>query len=121
MNKDKENLLKESFEFISNNLECFSDRIPENLLDFWLVAEDVDTNEIQDTHQWTVFMYALLKYKERSGLKEFQMSIEDLFKNFETWQVILGCAELNRITDAKTKPVKLFDFDNYSKMSIEIL
>lgn len=121
MNKEKENLLKESTDFIANNLDCFSDKVPVHLLDSWCIKEESDMNKIIDTYQWTVFIYALLKYKERSGLKEFQTSIEDLLKSFETWQLILGCAEVSRITDVKTKPMKLFDFDNYSKMSIEIL
>ncbi len=118
---DNDLLIKESVDFISNNLDILSDKIPNHLFLFWLVTDEETIIDIEDTHQWTVFMYSLLKYKQTQGLPKFEIEINVLMSLFQTWQIILSCEEIRRFTDIKTKPFKLFDYDNYTNMMVEIV
>lgn len=113
--------VKKSIEYISKNQKATSADIPLKLLCFWkLDQEDKDIDmEIEDSDEWTIFLYALILYKKKQGLAGFEIEVDEIIEYFEAWQVIVQTALLSKLTDVKVKPFKFFDFDNVLSMNFE--
>lgn len=116
----KSPLFKESTDYISNNLQVFSNEVPHHLLDYWIV-ENNNLGETEDNPEFGVFMYALLKYKRAKGINEFELPTDELIELFRSWQVLLSAIEVNSKTEIVIKPFQLFDFDNLSSFEITML
>lgn len=114
-------LQQKSFKFIDNNLDSTFDKIPDDLLELWILNEEQDSaNESEEQcDKFTYFLYAFLKYKEGQGLSRLSPDEDELFDLFNAFQVILGMAMISRSTDVQVKPIKMFDFDNYNKIQIQ--
>ena len=114
--------LQISFEFISSHINATTHEVPILLLEQW--AADADMSELliqnQKSISFTVFMYALTKYYEQQGKEEFSFSPKELICLFETFLVLIGLGIIHQKTDIKSNAIRLFDFDNYSNLNIEI-
>lgn len=113
------NLLRVSTDFIAQNPNAMSDEIPRELLDFW--AFDGDLNQpIEEDDSWTVFLFALINYKKSQELDCFNISMEEMIKTFQDWQVLVNAALVSQRTNAKITPFPMFDFDNIEKIEFEV-
>ncbi|WP_318640068.1 hypothetical protein [Flavobacterium ardleyense] len=120
METDDDTLFKISLAFISENLDTYSDEIPDYLIDYWML-KDFDMNNIEGVPQFTIFTYALIEHNSKKGNEEFEMQIEDFFGLFEQWQTLLVAVNLEFQTNAVFKPFKLFDFSDYDNPDLELL
>ena len=101
----------------------------EKLLDFWIQDDEDEENEgnmlgnssNDETPEWTVFIYAFLKYKQNTGVQEFTISPEELEEQFNVWQFTLQTAYISNTTDVKLKPFPVFRFDENKDMKIEFV
>lgn len=117
MKNDK--LLEESFDFIGNNLNILSNDVPQHLINFW-ATDNIFNEDLEATNQWSVFMYALGKQKLEKGMSEFTMTPRELIEMFENWQITLAAITVNNLTDVTIKPFKLFDFDNFKNLKLQM-
>jgi hypothetical protein len=116
-NRDEE--LKESFDFISKNLDITFDKVPGRLREMWYCEPNLDDEE-QSDFSWTVFMYIVVFSKKCQGLNEFTFSEERLSVLFGNWQAALAFAEIDAYTDIKIEPFKIFDVENLEKIMVRI-
>lgn len=120
MKSIKSPLFKESIDYISQNLQVLSDKIPNHLLDYWILQNN-NLGETEDNPEFGVFMYALLKYKRAKGINEFEVPTDELIELFQSWQMSLAVIEVNNKTEFDIKPFKLFDFDNLRDLEVTVL
>ena len=109
---DDETLFEESLSFIKSHLDATFEVVPGYLRDFWMIKDHSNPDDPSTLKQWSVFMYALLEYKNSKNITEFRLGQDEFLELFQTWQVILSLAEINEKTDIAIKPIKLFDFDH---------
>lgn len=119
MEIDHDALFEVSLAFINENLDKYSDEIPEYLIDYWML-EDFNMDNIEGVSQFTIFTYALIQYNFKKGNSEISMPIQDFFGLFEKWQTLLVAINLELQTDVVFKPFKLFDFDTYKDADLEL-
>ena len=112
-------LFEVSLAFINENLDKYSDEIPEYLIDYWML-ENFNMDNIEGVSQFTIFTYALIQYNFKKGNSEISMPIQDFFGLFEKWQTLLVAINLELQTDVVFKPFKLFDFDTYKDADLEL-
>lgn len=109
MAKKQNILLKKSCEFIICNLDITTDLLPDEMLDYWSVK---DENDSQD--QFNVFLCAYTLYAARKqGHGDVTLEPEKLDPLFENFQAILALEKINRILPLNSEKKKIFDFDSY--------
>src|SRR6056297_2679456 len=115
---DTQELQQKSFQFIEKNPNVTFNELPNELLYHWLVddPEEYLNSEYENKHEYTVFMYALIYFHKNKGLSKFEMNVEQLQEYFITFQTLLAFAEINKKTEIRIAPIKLFDFDNYDNI-----
>lgn len=114
---ERDKALKESFDFISSNLNINFDEIPQDLVRSW--SYDFKSgDERQYEFAWTIFTYVLLCAKKSKGVFEFSESEERLTKLFSDWQLCLSLVEINAVTDLKVHPFNIFDVENLGKVTV---
>lgn len=112
-----------SFYWIASNPQATQKEIPKNLLEFW--RTNVYNNEKFEASidkQLEIFVYALsiyyTKYKKDDELK---MPEEEIMNKFAIWQLILSTIGVELQTGIEFAQIKIFDFDNYDNLSLEVL
>lgn len=113
-------LVKRSTDFIAQNPNAKSDEIPADLLNFWCYDGDLNQPLDDDHDSWTVFLFALINYRKNQGVESFDVSIEDMVKYFQDWQILVNAALVSMNTNAKITPFPMFDFDNIEKIEFEV-
>lgn len=119
----QKDLLQESIEFISGNLNATTHDVPIHLLKYW--ETDLDMPSVTSIREgakgFTVFIYALTKHNETRGKEEFELTPKELISLFNDFVTLVSIGIINRQTNVHTLPIKLFDFDNYSNLNIQAL
>jgi hypothetical protein len=114
-------LYQESIDFISNNINVSTAKVPRQLLEYWHTPEDVTdySERLVSLTSFLIFQYAFEIYCKTLG-KEKQLSLLDTLAMFGQFQLLISIA-LGKQKDVTCNPVNLFDFDNYSSLNINIL
>lgn len=120
MTESRDELLMESFSFIDENPDLISSKLPNHLLKFWIL--DVDRKEpANESPQFSVYFYALIKFHRNKGENEFKITEEEIKDLFTSWQFALSVIEVDRFSPFNITPFKLFDFDVLNNLEVEIL
>ena len=116
--KNDDQLLKESFKYIENNINVLSDNIPIELIEFWTVEdiENINLESIEGAPEFTVFMYALTVQKVKKEVTEFTIAPGDLIEMYKLWQISLALTMMNHYKMCDFEPFKMFDFDNLKNL-----
>jgi len=109
MNEEK--LFDESLSFIKSNLDAAFDAVPGHLRDYWRITDKSKQGDPYAMMQWSIFMYALVCFKESKNIWELDMREDEVFDLFCDWQLILFFGETDGESDLAITSVKLFDFD----------
>lgn len=118
----QKDLLQESIEFISGNLNATIHDVPIHLLKYWETDLDMPSVTSKERAEgFTVFMYALTKYHETRGKEEFELTPKELISLFNDFVTLVSIGIIDQQTSVHILPIKLFDFDNYSNLNIQTL
>lgn len=109
MAKKKTDPLKDSCNFVFRNLDITTDQLSDELLDYWSVKDESDTE-----NQFSVFLCAYTLYTTRKqGHGNVTLDVEKLDKLFENFQAIISLEKLSRQIPINNEKKKIFDFDSY--------
>ncbi|MBX3253508.1 MAG: hypothetical protein KF862_05150 [Chitinophagaceae bacterium] len=111
--------LEESISYISANPNALSNEIPLELLELWLEKE-AENEESENRLAYSVFMYVLLKYNDRKGISKFDATTDGFIDIYKSWQVTINMVYLDRMSEFKITPLKIFDFSIYKNLKFEI-
>lgn len=112
---ENRDLARESYDFISKNIDITSDKVPDHLRMIWMVS-DIERcldEGFENTFQWILFMYVLLKSKIMHGISEVTVTPQELCDKYINWQIMLAAADVNARTEVNILPFKMFDIDNF--------
>lgn len=113
--------IKESIDYITQNINARTSEIPKHLLEYWHISEDVADYFCTkvDLSSFYIFLHALKTYNKTLG-KETGLPTLDVMAMFGQFQLIIGLA-LGKETEVTCNPINLFDFDNYTNLNITII
>lgn len=110
MAKKKTDPFEESCKFIIKNLDITTDQLPDDLLDYWSVKDEDDTQT-----QFDIFVCAYTLFTARKqGHGNVTLDVDKLNSLFENFQAIIALEKLSRKMPIKHKKIKIFDFDDYN-------
>lgn len=117
--ENRDEKLRESFEFISKNIDITFDKVPGRLRELWYFDVKSKDDE-QEDFAWTVFMYVYLYSKKSKGARVFSVSEEDISTLFTRWQTCIAIAEIDSFTELKIAPFKIFDVESLENVVVQI-
>lgn len=111
--------VQESYDFLSKNILVTSDQISGDLLIFW--TDLIKGSEIEeDQPEWIIFIFALVTYNHSKNRAKFLIGIEELEHKYNQWQAMLIFINLCKLDKLDYVPIKIFDFDNYDKILLQV-
>jgi|GEM_PF-3259506 len=115
-------LYQESIDYITDNINAPTSKIPKNLLEYWYVSEDIADymSSLKDVSSFGVFLHAYETYTSKTLGESKSLSSLDSILMFGQFQLLIGIA-LEKEKDVACNSINLFDFDNYSKLNITVL
>lgn len=111
MSQKKRKILEHSFAWIRCHPYASNLDVPDELIIEWMFKDDGDDPSPPGFHM-SVFGFGYLQREVLTSASTLprQIRLQELCEYFGRWQMKLGLAQVNRLTNLQIEPLPLFDF-----------